>query len=98
MGALRRVALGGASLVRAQLNSPLGVSLLHVSAKYEPNLSPAYAGLRVEPAAPRPSAVLIDVCGTLLVPSESTSAVYQRYAAKHGVHVDEQDVLTRFRW
>ncbi|EFJ39299.1 hypothetical protein VOLCADRAFT_84971 [Volvox carteri f. nagariensis] len=42
-------------------------------------------------------AVLVDAAGTFLVPSEPVSAVYLRYARPYGCHLNDEEVLARFR-
>eukprot|EP00892_Ulva_mutabilis_P002505 jgi/Ulvmu1/12255/UM086_0048.1 len=45
----------------------------------------------------RPKALTLDACGTFLIPSESVTDVYQRYAAQHGVERSAQLILRDFR-
>lgn len=42
-------------------------------------------------------AVLVDAAGTFLIPSESVSAVYLRYARPYGCKLSDAEVLARFR-
>ena len=52
----------------------------------------------VSAAGPRrPKALLLDAAGTFLIPSESVSDVYLRYARPHGVTAEPRDVLAGFR-
>lgn len=45
----------------------------------------------------RPKALFLDAAGTFLIPSESVSDVYLRYARPHGVTAPPRDVLAGFR-
>ena len=45
----------------------------------------------------RPKALTLDACGTFLIPSESVTDVYQRYAARYGVERPAHLILRDFR-
>lgn len=45
----------------------------------------------------RPKALLLDACGTFLIPSEPVTEVYQRYATRHGVNRPAHLILHDFR-
>jgi hypothetical protein len=70
----------------------------------EPNLTSresdsfAYCHVGVgPPSRPAVRGLLVDAAGTLISPSERTSAVYRRYGEPFGVDISEGEILARFR-
>ena len=68
----------------------------------EPNLtsreSDSFAYCHVgPPSRPAVRGLLVDAAGTLISPSERTSAVYRRYGEPFGVDISEGEILARFR-
>jgi len=49
------------------------------------------------PSRPAVRGLLVDAAGTLISPSERTSAVYRRYGEPFGVDISEGEILARFR-
>lgn len=45
----------------------------------------------------RPKALMLDACGTFLIPSESVTDVYQRYASRYGIERPAHLILQDFR-